>query len=46
MSEQERSALIEAVYNVLWKIHDQDELVKIALVTGFSLDELRDLGGL
>jgi len=45
MTPDQRIEIIEAVTNALWKL-DGDDLARVALVTGFSVDELRDLGGL
>jgi len=44
MSEQ-NVALIEAVERALWKL-DGSTLAAVALITGFSIAELDDLGGL
>lgn len=37
--------LIEAVYSALWKL-DGSQLAAVALVTGFSVEEIQELGGL
>lgn len=42
---QQNAELIEAITNQLWKL-DGDELAAVALITGFTREELRDLGGL
>ena len=45
MTPNERIELIEAVTNALWKL-DGSQLAAVALVTGFTFDEIRDLGGI
>lgn len=42
---QKNVELIEAITNALWRL-DGDELACVALATGFTREELRDLGGL
>ena len=44
MSEP-NTELIEAIERQLWKL-DGSTLAAVALITGFDLDTLRDLGGL
>ena len=40
----ERAELIEAVYNALWKL-DGTTLAAVALITGFDVEQIKDLGG-
>lgn len=42
---QPNAALIEAVEHALWKL-DGTTLAAVALITGMSVEELNDLGGL
>lgn len=46
MDEETRIAIIEEVERHLWKLRDHDELVRVALATGMTVQELFDLGGL
>lgn len=45
MSADDRAALIERIEYRLWQL-DGTDLAAVALVTGLSIEELRDLGGL
>jgi hypothetical protein len=40
----EREELIEAICNSLWKL-DGTTLAAVALITGFTVDQIEDLGG-
>lgn len=45
MTPDQRIEIIEAVTKALWRL-DGSQLAAVALITGFSAEEIRDLGGL
>ena len=46
MTDEQRIEIIEAVDRLLWRLRDQDEIARVALASGMSVDELRELGGI